>query len=295
MSRPFSIALILLGSAIIASLVWLHFHLMDQQHAKLFAYADNVNERAIEQKRQDIERLHWQVKEFFLDDVYTRRSVVLNIFTEAELRLEEYFKAEKAYENDPYRSNSKSLAVQALSPVLDTAIHIFQKYHDQMDMLEKDMQEVVDDFEQLRKAPLCNFSLHTVSSQAFELEQQVIALELLVDMSDLLYRVSSLSCYKGCGFDVFFPIVTTGSNYVEAGEKMELKMSVGSYSSMISADNIILVADGDSIRVGLDGTGDYSFRAKTPGKHTIVTKCIITNPLTGEVQMGEGTYTYRSY
>lgn len=300
MSRSFSLLLIALGLTILGSLVYLHFHLMERQHAELFDHAHKVNEQVIEQKRQEIDWLHWRTEEFFLDVIYARRSMVLDIFKEAELRLEDYFDAVEKFDQQTGGNvnplDIQSLANAALTPVIDTAIQVFQEHHEQLDMREEDMLSLTSDFIELKGSIARRLTTSTPPSGTLHLEQDVVTLELLANFTDLLHRVASLSCYTACfTLESYFPVVMADANFVRAGETMQIKTALGSYASALQPEDVVLLIDGDTVRIGYDGTGYYTIKASELGEHTIPTKCIVTNPLTGQVRVGEGKFSYLVY
>jgi len=76
---------------------------------------------------------------------------------------------------------------------------------------------------------------------------------------------------------------------------VEGSVSVGSYSSALDPKNVVLTIDGKEYPIGPDGTAKFQTSERKRGQHTLKTKVVVTNPLTGRVQSGEGSYTYEVY
>jgi len=93
-------------------------------------------------------------------------------------------------------------------------------------------------------------------------------------------------------FDAFFPVVQAKKAYVIRGEPFEATISVGTYSTQISPEDIGLYVNGTKLSVGEDGKAEYKTTTSSTGKQTIKLKAVVRNPLTGEVNEGEGTYDY---
>ncbi len=267
MSRSFSLLLIALGVAVLGSLIYLHFYLMERQHTELFEYSHTVNERVIEQKRREINMLHGATQEFFLDEVYARRSFVLDIFTEAELRLETYFDSLNTLdaEHPDQWPDIRDLAKLALSSVIDTAVAVFRQHHLQADMREEDMLTLVTEFEEMQHGVHCTLNHVAFPSPAFRLEREVITLELLADVHDVLHRVASMSCYRGCYIDAYFPVMTSAYSEVRSGDIVNTQVGIGSYTTKFGHDNSVIVVDGDTLTLCEDGLADFSFKSVTLG------------------------------
>jgi len=299
MSRTLSISLITFGITVLSILVCLHFYLMEQQHDSLFTYTHTVNKRLIEQKKRNIYQLHATAQEFLQDPIYTRRRGVLTIFTEADIRLESYFKALEEFDNKNATEapDFHFLAHNALSPVLDSAVQVFQRDHLKLDLNERDMNDLIKDFEAIRHGVVSRSSNQSFQSPAFQLERETITLELLADMHDLLLRVASLSCYRGCfyGINSHFPFLMNSYTDIKSGKIINTQIGVGTFDTYLGSEYSVIVVDGDTLTVCEDGLADFSFKSGAPGRYSKKLEVIITNPLTGEVRKGESTYNYQVY
>lgn len=93
-------------------------------------------------------------------------------------------------------------------------------------------------------------------------------------------------------FDKFFPVINAEKAYVIKGEPFKAKVSLGAYSSDIPAENINLTINGRQIRVGDDGTAEFSEGTSSTGTRKLSLKATVTNPLTGEVQTSTDEFEY---
>ncbi len=92
--------------------------------------------------------------------------------------------------------------------------------------------------------------------------------------------------------DQFFPIINAEKSYVIKGEPFKAQVSLGSYSTQMNPDNIKLTINGQRLKIGADGTADFSQLARETGNKKLVLKSEVTNPLTGEVTTGSSTFEY---
>ncbi|TXF88504.1 hypothetical protein FUA23_14555 [Neolewinella aurantiaca] len=116
--------------------------------------------------------------------------------------------------------------------------------------------------------------------------------DLKVSESNLVNDMVSLAGGKVIEIDKFFPVFNADRSYVIGGEKINAKVSVGSYSSSLDPSNVDLRVNGQRLRINPDGTADFSITGSGTGQKTLTTSVAVTNPLTGEVKRGEGKFTY---
>lgn len=93
--------------------------------------------------------------------------------------------------------------------------------------------------------------------------------------------------------DSYFPVFNADRCGYERGDTVNAIVSIGSYSNFLNPANVKLTVDGQELPVGPDGLAKFQAPAGKRGEHTLNTKVVVTNPLTGEVQTGEGAFTYR--
>jgi hypothetical protein len=108
----------------------------------------------------------------------------------------------------------------------------------------------------------------------------------------LVNSMAELAGGRVVKFDAFFPVVQAKKAYVIKGEPFEATISVGTYSTQISPEDIGLYVNGSKLPVGEDGKAEYKTTTTSTGKQTLNLKAVVRNPLTGEVNEGEGTYDY---
>jgi hypothetical protein len=302
MSRSFSITLILLGSAILASLIWLHFYLMGRQHAELFAQADTIHQEVIAQKIQTLRVQHIVVQEFLSDPIYERRRPALHIFATAEKKLEEYLstleRLEKKRDNDlTPDSPLAAYADYAVQEVVNTAKQTFSGHHEAFDLSEERMKEMLDDFDDMAQLQTSYATTASVlgRSAADDLNRDLITISVHARMTNILEKSQQYSCYRGCWYGVFnyYPVVVDGYKNPSVGEIVNTRIGVGTFTNALNPDNVVIVANGDTLQVCEDGLADFSFQPRKRGEHQLPIKCIVTNPLTGEVQAGEGRVTFQ--
>ncbi|OAV44211.1 GldM family protein [Lewinella sp. 4G2] len=110
--------------------------------------------------------------------------------------------------------------------------------------------------------------------------------------ANMINDMVSLAGGRTIEIDKFFPVFSADRSYVISGEKINAKVSVGSYSSSLDPSNVRLTVNGQALRLNADGTADYSITGTGSGQKSISTAVAVTNPLTGEVTRGEGKFTY---
>jgi len=295
MSRSYALALIFTTLTLIGGAFYGQYRYLTNRNDSLLGYTSTVNDRLIDQKKQEIKRLHASTQEFLLDPIYSRRTEVLTIFTEADGRLSEYFETLERFD-DALSSGTPDihyLAHAALSPVLDSAIQVFQRNHLHLGMSARDVRDLTDRFGNMRHPVTCSFSSPNFPSLAFQLERETITLELLADINDLLINVTSLSCYRGCGFDSYHPFLMNSYTDIKSGEIINTQIGVGTFNSYLGTEYSLIIVDGDTLTVCDDGLADFSFKTDTPGSYSKKIEMIYTNPLTGEIRKGESIYNYR--
>ena len=91
----------------------------------------------------------------------------------------------------------------------------------------------------------------------------------------------------------YFPMIIDGYKNPSVGEIVNTRIAIGTYTTALNPDNVVIVANGDTLQVCEDGLADFSFQPNKRGEHHLPLKCIVTNPLTGEVQMGEGIVIFQ--
>jgi gliding motility-associated protein GldM len=108
----------------------------------------------------------------------------------------------------------------------------------------------------------------------------------------LLNNMAELAGGRVVEFDAFFPVVQAKRAYVIKGDPFEAEISVGTYSTQINPDDIKISVNGSRLTVNEAGKAEYRAGTTSTGKKTLNLEVEVTNPLTGEVTKGDGTYEY---
>lgn len=116
--------------------------------------------------------------------------------------------------------------------------------------------------------------------------------DLKASEANMVNDMIQLAGGKNIVFDKFFPVVQADRSYVIGGEQISAKISVGTYSSSLDAENVKIYIGGSLQSVNADGTVDYTITGSGIGQKTIPLKVEVTNPLTGETEEGEGEFVY---
>lgn len=110
--------------------------------------------------------------------------------------------------------------------------------------------------------------------------------------ADLVSDMAKLAGGKTIVMDQFFPIINAEKSYVIKGEAFKAQVSLGSYSTQMNPENIKLTVNGQRLKIGPDGTADFSQIARETGSKKLTLQSEVTNPLTGEVTKGSSTFEY---
>lgn len=110
--------------------------------------------------------------------------------------------------------------------------------------------------------------------------------------ADLVSDLAKLAGGKTIVMDQFFPIINAEKSYVIKGETFKAQVSLGSYSSQMNPKNIKLTVNGQRLKIGADGTADFSQVAGQTGSKKLILHSEVTNPLTGKVTKGSSTFEY---
>ncbi|MGH1336414.1 MAG: GldM family protein [Aureispira sp.] len=110
--------------------------------------------------------------------------------------------------------------------------------------------------------------------------------------ANLVSDLAKLAGGRTIVMDQFFPIINAEKSYVIKGESFKAQVSLGSYSTQMSPENIKLTVNGKRLNISSDGTADFSQIARETGSKTLTLHSEVTNPLTGEVTKGSSTFKY---
>lgn len=306
MSRPFSLLLIALGLTILGSLVYLHFHLMERQYQMTFTKANQINQTAIKQKMDgmeaDIEMLKYYMEEHGIE----RRRPILNVVERAGEERTKLFEAifprganpsgnyldEKRWVKSS--SEYREMAITSINALGSDCQELFGMHQSATELSEDQAEERLTAI-QVKIKRFVSRSSSPTNDPPEGFSRALLMLDFLNTHESILLDVMQLAGSKAMVIDSYFPVMTLAPVQPMAGEKVNARLTAAAYSNRLANSEVLLVVGKDTLKAGPDGFVDYVFKAGRRGVHTLPTKCIVTSPLTGEVRIGEGSYTYRSY
>lgn len=125
------------------------------------------------------------------------------------------------------------------------------------------------------------------------LQCDVVRIITLDYLQKTLFDAMATSSGRAFIFDQFFPVFMADRCAYERGDSLNARVAVGSYSNSLDPANVKLTVDGQELKIGLDGTAKFKAPAGRRGEHSLETKVVVSNPLTGEVKIGAGSFSYR--
>ncbi|MEM1357703.1 MAG: hypothetical protein AAGF89_05870, partial [Bacteroidota bacterium] len=199
----------------------------------------------------------------------------------------------------------KAKIVETRQRLIDAYTNLLQEHGADMDLkpeeIETKIQSVVQDMpfniddEAWKEADRPSWSDykfgHMPVAAVMPLMSQMKS-DLKVSEANIVNDLVNIAGGKTIEFDKFFPVFNADKSYVIGGERINAKVSVGSYSSSLDPSNIDLRVNGQKLTVNPDGTADFSITGSGIGQKTLTTSVSVKNPLTGEVKTGEGSFTY---
>ncbi len=301
MSRSFSIALIIVGSTMLGSFLWLHIYLVKDAHADTLNRMHDLNQLVIEQKSNSLSWQYQATRDFFSDWSKTRFNKILHVWE----------KGDKAQKEIAKLSNRQNWSTDKFSDY--SSIHKYQILREAM-LLE--LREVVAEITVVYTgdAKAFDFSEKMLKNRLAYIEEiyqnavnkthpkkigpqdnevDFLTLTALVYLEKLLQSASNF--YTGCGitFDNYFPVMIDRYENTRLGETVNTRIAIGTFTTAFNPDNVVIVTNGDTLRVCEDGLADFAFKPRRRGKHSLKLECLVTNPLTGEVQRGESRINLR--
>ncbi|WP_168039825.1 hypothetical protein [Neolewinella antarctica] len=279
-----------------------HFSELDRQAEDFVNATTKTHTQTIEHYHQAIENLRRETQIMLQDDSKERFHPLLELFLVAEQGRNDYADAQSGdYATDLICSFVGSLdrddliyyaAGNANQKLLDKSSALLHSEATNFNLKEED---VITRITWLRK----NFLTKPLAQQRHHanlLKQTAIDLvyiELLHTQFGILQDMLSLMTGRIITCDMgFFPVFSAKASLVSPGEPLQAKVYVGSYSSNLDPENVVLMVDGKVLEIRDDGTADFSRITHRSGRHTLETEVKITNPLTGKVTTGEGSFTY---
>jgi hypothetical protein len=301
MSRSFSIALIILGSAIIASLICLHFYLIETAHADAFQRMHDLNQFVIEQK---VNSLQWQYQDrrrFFTDPSKNRFSKILQVWDKGDKVQKEITKL-SYHQNWPTNKFTGNNSAQKYQILRESMLLELRAVVAEITVVYKTNAKTFDFPERILEKRLAHIEeiyqkaeSKTLPEKIGPLDNEVgfLALTSLVYLEELL-QVSS-NFYTGCGpvIDDYYPVVIDDFTASKPGVRINTRIAIGSFMANLDPQHVELTVNGELLKIGYDGFAPYSFITKEGENEALRIKYKILNPLTGETREGESIYSYQ--
>lgn len=300
MSKGYAIAFILTTLSVFGSFLFLQHQGIHGQYRQLSASNVEIHDRIIAQQVEQQEELVLRVNDRLQDDAKARFRPVQPFFAEVQERQTASIKLYQQIKKAAGGSSSKlpDLAAQ-LSANLKETREAFAKlvfmHGESMDLTKKDAMTLASFAKEFCLST--STSINVLSEKQTWAETSALAGLLMTDYLQAEQRVLEMAGRLSggkvlCGREVYFPILNANVVNPRKGETVRAKVSIGSYSTSLNPENVILTAGGQVLTINPDGTADYEFTPRKRGSHTVDLQFKIRNPLTGEVKTSEGRYTY---
>jgi hypothetical protein len=163
-----------------------------------------------------------------------------------------------------------------------------------MDMNQEEIVEVLNFFSRQLENPIPRRRGILHRGNHFQ-RRDMMLLSFLSSQEKVLNIIVSITGSKADEFDAFFPVFITDLQNPKPGDQINARVGVGRYSSYLDPEDVTVTVGSDTLELGADGVAPYKFTAGRRGEYVLKTTVEVRNPQTGEVQYGEGKYTYRVY
>ena len=296
MSKGYAIAFIFTTLSVFGSLFYLQHQVLTERHAATFAYAEGVNERVIAQKREHLDDEVYRLQEKLNDETKYRFRPIGAFLEEVREREEEFIKL--AETNRDFQKDQVPILLALREAHLEELMlgltNLLKNHGKEMDLRPADIKTLSQDYEE-RVNEVKQQPIPAISTKTYSLQRDFLLLDYLNAVESILLRVVQIAGGKTIECGGYFPVMSTDIVNPRKGETVRAKVSIGSYSSSLNPNHIVLTAGKDTLRMNPDGTADYQFTPSKRGVHTVDLSFKILHPLTGEVMSGDGSYTYNVY
>jgi hypothetical protein len=295
MSRPYVVVLFLFGSAILSSLVYLHFHLMERQHAELIAITLDVQERSVEALGEDVRFFTGEMRGLLEDDAKMKFRPLLRISESVNQEIEAHIEAISVPGNGMSIDDWRTSIGERLREITSIKKEVFMSHHLDFDMTVRDMEESFLGHNELIEGDEISFtSDYELSDDPAEYRwaRGLLTEQFFMDCRQILVGISRVGCLRSTSIDVDFPVVISPFNLVQSGEMVELELGIGSFTPPRNPEDVEYLVNGTKVEVGYNGIANYSFVPKGKGEQKMELELSIKVPLTGEVRKSKNTYTY---
>lgn len=293
MSKGYAIALIFTTLSVFGSLFYLQHRMMAAELKAISDYAEGVHKRVITLKQESMSEAFKKLDDDLQDDTKFRFRPILPFIDKAQKREEVFLKAAANEENLSMEGllSLNELRQAHLEDLLTDYTTLLEDFGHQMDLRADDIDVKLKHISAAVKEE-SHQAMPTFSTTSFSQGRDLLVLQYLNAMESVVLDAIQIAGGRVISCGGYFPVFVANIYNPKRGQLVKAKVSIGSYSTALNPDNIILTAGNDTLTINPDGTADYEFSASKRGQHTIDLRFQITNPLTGLVQTGEGSYIY---
>ncbi len=226
-------------------------------------------------------------EELMRDDTKIKFSPMLRFVTDHYAAYEELAEIEDVW---TLQENASRL----IESIINDYKAVMLTHHNSMYLHEDDVAIKYTAIGKLRDDALSKLS-NVPQNLQHTLKRDMVRLITLDFVQNTLIDVMAICSGRSFIFDQFFPVFNADRCAYKVGDSLNARVSVGSYSNALDPENVTLTIDGKEYPIGPDGAASFQTSERKRGQHTVKTKVVVTNPLTGEVKSGEGRFTYEVY
>ncbi|MFK8163928.1 MAG: hypothetical protein AB8H12_15890 [Lewinella sp.] len=285
MSRRYTLALVGLILAQFCALYSWQQHERNEALMSITSSLLTAHEMAITSQEELLEMDIRSYEELMRDDTKARFRPLSHFVTE---NYASYESLGDGKNEQTFREECIAL-IETVSGAYET---MMMTYHESMDLNGEDAKFKCSKI--LELAADSQAKLAAVSLDAHPvLQGNVLRLITLDYLQDILSDAMVTTSGRALIFDQFFPVFMPDRCAYESGDTLNARVAVGSYSNSLDPANVKLIVNGQELNIGLDGTAEFNAPVGRRGEHSLKTKVVVSNPLTGEVKIGEGRFLYR--
>jgi len=307
MTRPFALRLILLGLIVSAAAYSYHTYQLQRANAAIINYAVNLSWGIMERQSMSIDADLREARDLIKDATKVKFFPLHKIYDKVEATEAEFSQEwNETNSRIPFERLSKEekltnlrhvreLSARLLSEVVKTISSTNQELQEALNLTDEEMATIneaytnslVDDMpvSLLEKAP--------ITIEENQLRYELIRQSFNHRLQELLSAAMTIIGCNRLQFDQYFPIVLTDFDRVlKPGERKELKIGIGSYTTDLAGKEVDLRVNGQRMLLGPDGIVKYSVTGGDPGEKRLFLSATIKDRKTGEETKGESIVTY---
>lgn len=285
MSRRFTFALIAIVLAQFCAVYVWQQHERKEELAVITASMTASHEMAIAGQEKLLEVQIWSYKELMRDDAKVRFMPLSHFVTQNYAAYQALVESK-----DEHTFQEASIAfIEAVSADFEATL---MTHHASISLREENARRRCS--ETLALKVVSQNKLAEISNNLPPaLQSDMMRIITLDYLRSLLLDAMILSSSYASGFYEYFPVFSSERCAYQRGDTLRAIVSVGSYSNLLYPENVKLTVNGQELKMLPDGRAEFNAPAGGLGEHTLETKVVVTNPLTGEVKTGEGRFHYR--